>query len=400
MGEMKVLFGIIIIILIWIFCDFHFGRKKHMRLARKEESPFLYGNLDILPHGPELMADYFNQLKQAKSHIHVLFYIVKKDKISKEFMSILQKKAQEGVQVRLLLDRLGSYKVSRATVSALKEAGVEFAFSNRLRFPYLFYSSQVRNHRKITIIDGTIAYLGGFNVAKEYIDQDPKLSPWRDYHLKITGESVPFIQRVFLKDWKEYGGVDLLGDDALFSKNNPGDVLHQLVPTEAGQLEPTFIEKIRTAKQSILIGTPYFIPSKMVFAELLEAIHRGVRLQIIVPAKSDHILVQEASFPYLRRLLIAGAEVFEFQNGFYHAKIIVFDENICDIGTANFDKRSLFLNKEINCYLHDPAYISRVQDIVQKDLLDSKPLLLEDLTKTNLFRSFKESIAGAISLLL
>jgi cardiolipin synthase len=400
MGEMKVLFGIIIIILIWIFCDFHFGRKKHMRLARKEESPFLYGNLDILPHGPELMADYFNQLKQAKSHIHVLFYIVKKDKISKEFMSILQKKAQEGVQVRLLLDRLGSYKVSRATVSTLKEAGVEFAFSNRLRFPYLFYSSQVRNHRKITIIDGTIAYLGGFNVAKEYIDQDPKLSPWRDYHLKITGESVSFIQRVFLKDWKEYGGVDLLGDDALFSKNNPGDVLHQLVPTEAGQLEPTFIEKIRTAKQSILIGTPYFIPSKMVFAELLEAIHRGVRLQIIVPAKSDHILVQEASFPYLRRLLIAGAEVFEFQNGFYHAKIIVFDENICDIGTANFDKRSLFLNKEINCYLHDPAYISRVQDIVQKDLLDSKPLLLEDLTKTNLFRSFKESIAGAISLLL
>jgi cardiolipin synthase len=397
---MKVLLGIIIIILIWIFCDFLLGRKKHKEIARKEESAFLYGNLDILPHGPELMADLFNSLKQAKAHIHVLFYIVKKDQISNEFLSILKEKAQEGVQVRLLLDRLGSHKVSRDTVSALKDAGVEFAFSNRLRLPFLFYSSQVRNHRKITIIDGTIAYLGGFNIAKEYIDQDPKLSPWRDYHLKITGESVSFIQRVFLKDWKEYAGVDLLGDDALFSKNAPGDVSHQLIPTEAGQLEDIFVERIKAAKQSILIGTPYFIPSKKVFATLLEAIHRGVQLRVIVPAKSDHILVQEASFPYLRRLLIAGAEVFEFKNGFYHAKISIFDEKICDIGTANFDKRSIFLNKEINCYIHDAAFISRVQDIINKDLLDSKPLLLADLTKPNFFRSFKEGIAGAISLFL
>jgi cardiolipin synthase len=397
---MKVLLGIIFIILIWVFCDFLLGRKKHMRIARKEESAFLYGSMDIFPHGPELMADFFNRLQQAKAHIHVLFYIVKKDQISKEFLAILKKKAVEGVQVRLLLDRLGSYKVPRDTISALKEAGVEFAFSNRVRLPFLFYSSQVRNHRKITIIDGTIAYLGGFNVAKEYIDQDPKLSPWRDYHLKISGESVSFIQRVFLKDWQEYAGVDLLGDDALFSKNEPGDVLHQLIPTEAGQLEEIFVERIKAARQSILIGTPYFIPSKKVFAELLEAIHRGVRLRVIVPAKSDHILVQEASFPYLRRLLIAGAEVFEFKNGFYHAKISIFDKKICDIGTANFDKRSLFLNKEINCFIHDPHYISRVEDIIQKDLLDSKPLLLADLTKPNLFRSFKEGIAGAISLFL
>ena len=150
------------------------------------------------------MADYFQQLQQAKAHIHVLFYILKNDQISQEFFTILKKKAQEGVKVRLLLDQLGSHKVSKKVVAVLKDAGVEFAYSNRIRFPYLFYSSQVRNHRKISIIDGTIAYLGGFNIAKEYIDQDPKLSPWRDYHLKIAGESVPFIQRVFLTDWKEY----------------------------------------------------------------------------------------------------------------------------------------------------------------------------------------------------
>jgi cardiolipin synthase len=299
-----------------------------------------------------------------------------------------------------MLDRLGSHMIDKETVSSLKEAGVEFAFSNRLRFPFLFYSSQVRNHRKITVIDGTTAYLGGFNVAKEYIDQDPKLSPWRDYHLKITGESVAYIQRVFLKDWKEYAGVDLLGNDALFSKNKPGDVLHQLIPTEAGQLETIFTELIDGAKTSILIGTPYFIPSKKVFAALLEALRRRVKLRVIVPAKSDHILVREASFRYLRRLIKEGAEVFEFKNGFYHAKTSIIDERICDIGTANFDKRSIFLNKEINCYIHDPKFISRVQDIIQKDLLDSKPLLLEDLNKPNLFRSFKEWVAGAVSFFL
>lgn len=391
---------IIIIIAIWLISDFYLGRNKHRLVAGKSASPLFYGKLDIFPHGKELMTDYFNTLQQAKIHIHVLFYILKNDQISQEFFTILKKKAHEGVEVRLLLDRLGSYKVQKEDAAALKEAGVEFAFSNRPRFPFLFYSLQVRNHRKISIIDGTIAYLGGFNIAKEYIDQDPELSPWRDYHLKITGESVPFIQRVFLKDWQEYAGVDLLGNDSFFLKNKQGDVQHRLAATEAGQLEEMYLKLIRDAETSILIGTPYFIPSDLIFTELIEAVRRGVLLRIIVPLKSDHILVREASFRYLRRLLKEGAEVFEFKNGFYHAKTCIVDGKICDIGTANFDKRSFFLNKEINCYIYDPAFISRFQDIIEKDLLDSKPLLLAELTKPNLFRSVKESIAGAVSYFL
>lgn len=397
---MKVVIGIIIIILIWMVCDFHLGRRKHTWLAKKDESPFFYGELDIFPHGPELMDDFFRELEQAKAHIHVLFYIVKKDRISQEFFTILKRKAAEGVQVRLLLDRLGSHKVSNEVVTDLKNAGVEFAFSNRLRFPYLFYSSQVRNHRKITVIDGATAYLGGFNIAREYIDKDPKLSPWRDYHLKITGESVPYIQRVFLKEWKEYASDDLLTNEAFFPKVSPGEIRHKLIPTEAGQLEVTYMERIKEAKTSILIGTPYFIPSDKVFAELLRAVRRGVKLTIIVPVKSDHILVKEASFRYLRRLLKEGAAVFQFQNGFYHAKASIFDDEICDIGTANFDQRSLFLNKEINCYIYDEGFISRVKEVIQKDLQDSKRLFLEDLTRPNLLRSFKEGIAGAVAYFL
>jgi cardiolipin synthase len=389
-----------IIIVLWLIVDFFLGRKRHKELARKSESSLFYGKLDVFPHGKELMADYFKHLQLAKSQIHVLFYILKNDQISQEFFAIIKEKAQQGVEVRLLLDRLGSYKVQKKAVAELMEAGVEFSYCNRLRFPFLFYASQVRNHRKISIIDGTIAYLGGYNIAKEYIDQDPKLSPWRDYHLKITGESVPFIQQTFLKDWKEYAGVDLLGNDSLPLKNNPGDVQHRLAATEAGQLEETYLKLIRDTDTSILIGTPYFIPSEGIFAELIAAVRRGVQLRIIVPLKSDHILVREASFRYLRRLLKEGAEVFEFQNGFYHAKTCIFDDKICDIGTANFDKRSFFLNKEINCYIYDPPFISRFKDIIHKDLQDSKPLLLADLIKPNLFRSLKESIAGAVSYFL
>jgi cardiolipin synthase len=395
-----VIIGLVLTILILLYVDFQLGRKKHMQLAKKSESPIFNGQLDIIPHGQELIADFFKELKAAKSHIHVLFYIVKSDKISQEFFEILKRKASEGIEVRLLLDRLGSIKADKKELAALKSAGAEFGFTNRIRFPFLFYSSQVRNHRKISIIDGEIGYLGGFNIAKEYIDQDPKLSPWRDYHLKITGEGVSFLQREFLKDWKEYAGIDLLRVSSYFQANSSGNVKHQFKATEAGLLEDVYLKLFRESSSSITIGTPYFIPSERIFAELLKAIQRGVEVTILVPSTSDHILVKEASYPYLRPLLKAGAKVFQFKNGFYHAKTAIIDDMVCDVGTANFDKRSFFLNKEINCYVYNRAFVERLRDVINKDLLDSKPLLLADLTKPNLFRSFKESIAGAVSYFL
>lgn len=400
MKSALIFISIILIIILLLSIDFYLGRRSHLKQVRKEESPLYCGQLDIFPHGKELLADFFKELAQAKSHIHVLFYIVKNDQISEEFFSILKRKAAAGVEVRLLLDRLGSYKVSKKIIADLEKAGVEFAFSNRLTFPFLFYNAMVRNHRKISIIDGSIGYLGGFNIAKEYIDEDPKLSPWRDYHLKITGRSVSYLQREFLLDWKKNAGIDLLKRDNYFQENSAGTVQHRLVPTEGSYLEDYYLTLIKGARKSITIGTPYFIPSENIFAELLKAVQRGVRLTIIVPSTTDHILVKEASYRYLRPLLKKGARVFQFKNGFYHAKTAIIDDQICDIGTANFDKRSLFLNKEINCYIYDRSFIERFGDIIKKDLLDSKPLLLSDLNEPNLFRSFKEGIAGAISYFL
>ncbi|MEC1520588.1 cardiolipin synthase [Neobacillus niacini] len=396
----SIVIALILLIIIWFYIDLTLGRKKHRSFFQKRETPILYGNFDIFPHGKELFADYFQELRNAQNHIHILFYIVRDDQFSQQFFDILKAKAREGIEVRLLVDQIGSHKVKKPAIRELRNAGVQFAFSNRIRLPFLFYSSQVRNHRKISIIDGKIGYLGGYNIGKEYIDQDPKLSPWRDYHLKITGESVPFLQREFFIDWNEYASDHVIVDSRYAPRQPKGTVPHQFVPTEAGFLEEKYFHFIENAKKSITIGTPYFIPSKKLIDELLRAAKRGIKITIVVPYITDHMLVQEASYRYLRKMLLAGAQVFQYKNGFYHAKSIIIDDHLCDIGTANFDKRSLFLNKEINCYFFDPAFVERFRGVLHKDILDSKPLKLEDLNKPNFLRSIKEGIAGAFSFFL
>ncbi|CAH2713970.1 Minor cardiolipin synthase ClsB [Neobacillus rhizosphaerae] len=392
--------GLVLLIMIWLAVDFSLGRKKHLSTAGRMETAMLHGQFEIFTHGKELFHDYFNEIRQANHHIHVLFYIVKDDTISQEFFSLLKAKAREGVEVRLLLDRIGSWKIKKQTVKELREAGIHFAYSNSVRFPFLFYSSQVRNHRKVSLIDGKIGYLGGFNIGKEYIDEDPILSPWRDYHLKMTGEGVNFLQSEFFIDWNEYGGENLQNHPVYFPNLPKGEVRHQFIPTEAGQLEDMFIRLLQKAVHTIFIGTPYFIPSNKVFAALMEARQRGVDITLVVPYNADHMLVQEASYHYLRTLLKEGVAVYQFKNGFYHAKTIMIDDKICDIGTANFDQRSLFLNKEINCFIYNSTFIERVRSVIKKDIRDSIPLTLAELNKPNFLRSVKEVLAGVIAYFL
>jgi cardiolipin synthase len=395
--DVTLILGVLLLIIIWLGLDFTLGRKKHLSIVGKNETAILHGTIEIFTHGKELFADYFQDLRNAKKHIHVLFYIVKDDAFSQEFLAILKERAFAGVEVRLLIDRIGSWKVTKETIKALRDTGIHFTFSNSIRLPFLFYSSQVRNHRKISIIDGEIGYLGGFNIGKEYIDEDPEVGQWRDYHLKLSGDSVNFLQGEFLLDWNEYANEDLLGNPAYFPVLPKGLMRHQFIATEACQLEDYFIRLIREAQHSLFIGTPYFIPSKKLLAELLASLKRGVQITIVVPYTADHMLVQEASYSSLRKLIKSGADVFQYKKGFYHAKTIMIDDKLCDIGTANFDKRSLFLNKEINCYIYDGDFIAHLKEIIKKDINDSERLPLAVLTKPNPLRSVKERIAGVLS---
>ncbi|RSK57532.1 cardiolipin synthase [Bacillus canaveralius] len=400
MKILLIILGALLLLAIWISLDFQFGRKAQLARITRINYPIRESNLQIFTTGPELFSDYFSLLKNANHHIHILFYIVKVDLVSKEFFAILKSKAQSGVEVRLLLDWMGCRNISRRVIEDLKRANIKFAFCHIPRLPFLFYSSQVRNHRKMTIIDGKTGYMGGFNIGKEYIDQDPKLKPWRDYHLKISGEGAADLQREFLKDWRMATKTNLLNNSIYFPELEKGNSRHQVLPSEGFYLEETFSALIRKAESTIIIGTPYFIPSKRIFADLLKALKRGVRLKVLVPHMTDHLFVKEASFRYLRRLIQEGAEVYDYMKGFYHAKVIVIDDKICDIGTANFDKRSIFLNHEINCFIFDRAFIERVRNILEIDLLNSKQITLSELNKPNLLRSIKEQAAKAISFFL
>lgn len=394
-----IVFLIAAVLTVWLFTDFFFGRVQHLKKIKTTHFPERESDLAIFAKGPELFADLFSEINRAKQHIHILFYIVKDDKISQEFLEILKKKAREGVEVRLLVDWVGS-DLKRKSIKDLKDAGVAFAYSHVPALPFLFYSSQLRNHRKITVIDGQLGYLGGFNIGKEYNDQDEKLSPWRDYHLKMVGEGVRDLQVEFLNDWRRAAKVNLLQDKAYFPELEKGKIPLQLVPTEGTALEEMMAKLISRAEVSIFIGTPYFIPSRKVFSSLREALKRGVAITILVPSTADHILVKEASLPYLRALLKEGADVYQYLKGFYHAKSLIVDDQICDIGTANFDKRSMFLNSELNCLIYSPEFIKEVRLVIAEDLLNSRKASISDLNPVNLLISLKETAAKTISYFL
>lgn len=397
---MKILFLILIILCLWLYTDFKLGRKKQKKQAQLPPRIRRESNIDFFASGPEFFHDYFSMLKKAKRHIHIMFYIVKDDRLSKEFMDILADKARSGVEVRLLLDWAGSFPMKKNMVKQLQSQGIQVLFSNAPKLPFLFFSLQARNHRKITVIDGEIGYIGGFNVGMEYINQDPKLSPWRDYHLKLLGEGVADLQQVFLTDWRQASQTNLLDNMIYFPQLEKGAIQHEIIPTDGFLLEEQFSALFRNATFEIIIGTPYFIPSPRLMNDLTAALKRGIDIKILVPKKSDHILVKEASFVHLRKLIKQGASVFEYENGFYHAKIMIIDRQICDIGTANFDKRSLYLNGEVNCYIFDNKLISSIKAVIDKDIEHAKRLTLKELNGPNPFRLCKEAIARSVSSLL
>ncbi|KQU20131.1 cardiolipin synthase [Bacillus sp. Leaf13] len=389
--------SIFLLIFTWCWVDFKLGHKRNMKQVTNIKYPPRKSDMTVFTSGKILFDDFMKEIKLAQDSIHILFYIVKNDKFSKEFLKLLQTKAEAGVEVRLLVDRIGSKNISRESIQELKKSGVHFSFSFKPKLPFLFYSIQKRNHRKITVIDGRIGYLGGFNIGKEYINQGEKLNPWRDYHVKITGEGVKDLQEVFLSDWVHDTNEDYRGTPAYFPTLVPGTQAHQVIVTNGSHLEQTLTRLIQQAEKKIIIGTPYFIPSQTLFQELRSALARKVSVTVIVPEMSDHALVKEASFPYFRVLLKEGAAILQFQRGFYHSKVILIDDIICDVGTANFDKRSLFLNSEINCLIFDRAFIEDVKKELAVDIAESRPLSRDSLSSINVVRTAKESLASILS---
>ncbi|MGE8204980.1 cardiolipin synthase [Heyndrickxia sp. NPDC080065] len=392
-----ILIVFLLIIIALCAADYFIGKRNYQKQLKKREYPERKGDIHLVTRGNDLFSIFFSDIRKAKSSIHVLFYIVKGDQFSKDFLLLLEQKALEGVEVRLLLDWIGSHSIPKTLVRKLRKVGVEIAFCHRPRFPFLFFTLQQRNHRKCAVIDGKIGYVGGYNVGKEYIDKDPILSPWRDYCLRFTGESVTDLQQEFLVNWLRATGKSYVEEKKYFPDLGKGPMLHRFFPTDGLYFETEVCKLIDHAKDIIYIGTPYFIPSIRILNSLTSALKRGVAIKILVPEKADHMLVKEASFRYFRSLITDGAEIFQYLNGFYHAKVMLVDQSVCQIGTANFDRRSFFLNHELNCYIYDQDFIERMTKVVEKDILDSHQVTIDELLNTTFLSKIKELGARAIA---
>jgi cardiolipin synthase len=320
-------------------------------------------------NGHELFEDMKRSISNANHHIHLSFFIFIADDVGTEWLSLLKRKAAEGVEVRLIVDALSSFALRKKRAELIK-AGVQLAFSGKPTFPFTFYYLNRRNHRKLMIIDGTIGYFGGFNVSRDYIGRNSERGPWHDNHLKVEGESVPELQRLFLEDWKNATKADLLKNNAYFPPVTKGPSPLTLIGTDGKQLESYFAEKLSSAQTSIVIGSPYFVPTKRLMDVLVNRMKHGVKLRILLPMKKDHALVQPASYQYLEPLLKKGAVLYHFYQGFYHSKIFIIDRKLCYLGTANFDQRSLFWNDELSGFTEDPELIHQALMQLDKEMKD------------------------------
>ncbi|MGB8000740.1 MAG: cardiolipin synthase [Anaerobacillus sp.] len=389
--------AMILALILWMFLDIRSGIRKRKRSSSIQRQ--MTGNMTFIADGDDFIKKLLNDVDNAVHHIHMMFYIFRDDETGDLVIDHLCQKAARGVSVYVLVDFGGSHGLKKSTIKRMTSCGIHFSYSRKVSFPHLFSTLNERNHRKITVIDGKLGYIGGFNVGNEYVGKDPKFGYWRDYHLRVTGEAVLGLQAQFFLDWKEDNPpIDEKKEDA--SPLQPGSEEMTYLITNGSGVEESLITYIESATTSIIIGTPYYIPGPIVQTSLLKKLDCGVSVQIVLPMKADHPLVKEASYQYLVELIQAGGEVYQYMNGFYHAKVMIIDDAVCDIGTANFDQRSFHINGEINCVFHSKAMIAEIKAVIQKDILQSERLDLKRLQNRTLGNRLIGPVARLFSPLL
>lgn len=364
---------------------------------------------EIIPftNGKDKFSSLIEDIKEAKDTIHMLYYIINNDNIGKKIVKLLTRKALEGVEVRILYDHVGSLFTPHKMFNDLIKAGGKvcrfypFKLGTYLRVNY-------RNHRKIIIIDGKIGYVGGMNIGDEYLGLDKRLSPWRDTHLRIIGTSVYALQERFLMDWTYASNEGESTDVAYLKKffppiNSRGNIGMQVISSgpdaNSEQIKRGYIKMINSAKESIYIQTPYFIPDDSFLEALQIAALSGVDIRIMLPAVPDKILVYRATTSYIKEILQQGGKVYLYP-GFLHSKMMVIDGKVASIGTANMDIRSFSSNFEINTFIYNSEFSSRCNDIFEKDMEVSELITKELYESRGIGIKIQEGLCRLLSPLL
>ncbi|RKN82217.1 cardiolipin synthase [Paenibacillus ginsengarvi] len=357
--------------------------------------------VDIYNNAEDTYAAMFKAMEQARSFIHIQFYIVRHDRIGEKFKRMMIRKAAEGVSVRLLFDGVGSYKLSGTYISELERAGVEVHGFLTPRIAFFDKRINYRNHRKIVVVDGKIGFLGGINIGDEYLGADPKLGYWRDTHVRIEGDCVYYMQHTFATDWAFASGKSL-ADPKYFPEHTcSGNDTVQLIASGPDAPWDTVLEvffgAMAVARNRIYITTPYFIPDPSIAMALKTAAVSGVDVRIILPGVPDARIVHWASLSYVQELMQAGVRFYQYQKGFVHAKTLIIDRMLATVGTANMDMRSFFSNFEVMAVLYDKSTIIRLEHDFKADLQNSKEIRQNEFENRSRWQRMKESVGRMLA---
>jgi len=371
-----------------------------------EQVNFTQNNhIEILNNGEEKFPKLIEELNKAAKSIHLDYYIIKDDVIGSQIFDILCEKAKGGIQVKLIYDDVGS-SISKEGMTKLKMSGVEAYPYMPVLFSRLAHKANYRNHRKIVVIDNEIGFLGGINIKDKYINPNKQGLYWRDTHIMIKGEAVIDLQYLFISDWYFVSGqkIDLnevrYENKQKISSHIPTSILGSDYGKNNQTIMEAFFGMITSAREEILITTPYFIPDESIFNALKITSKSGVKIKLIIPEKTDIRTAFYASQTYLKDLLISGVEVYFYTKGLMHSKTMIIDSLISTVGSTNMDQRSFNLNAEVNAFIHDKTIAEKLKFSFEEDLKDCYKLRLQDLKNRPWYVKVLSSIARLLAPLL
>ncbi|WP_462401639.1 cardiolipin synthase [Pseudomonas sp. Marseille-QA0332] len=371
--------------------------------ARLGHMPCLANNdVRLLVNGEATFAAILEAIDEAKDTVLVQFFIIHDDDIGRRLQRLLIRKASEGVRVYVLYDGVGSHALPARYGQALRDAGVQIhAFATRRGLLNRFQVN-FRNHRKIVVVDGLVGFVGGHNVGDEYLGRHKTLSPWRDTHVQVSGPVLACLQESFAEDW--YWATRTLPPLILPDSYPENGMLCQLLATGPADPQETcslfFLDAIHSASQRIWITSPYFIPDEAITAALRLAVLRGVDVRILIPSRPDHRVVYAASSLFAFEAVRAGVKVYRYQPGFLHQKVVLVDDEVSAIGSANLDNRSFRLNFEVMLLTVDRHFAEQVEAMLLEDFAQARQISAGESRDTHRLQHLAMRIARLISPIL
>lgn len=364
-------------------------------------------DVTIFTDGNEKFEALIEDMEQAKEFIHIQYYIIKNDVLFNRIKDVLIEKVKQGVEVRVLFDALGCRSVSSRYWKELEKQGIMTAEFFPAVLKHLQLRMNYRNHRKIVVIDNKVAYVGGFNIGKEYIGLDPKFGYWRDTHLRIEGTALLQLEIRFLLDWNYATKENLFTNSKYLeieAKSYKSGCEMQIISSGPDSrmkiIRDNYVRLIGKAQKSIYIQSPYFIPDDAMLNALIIAIYSGIDVNIMIPCKPDHPFVYWATYSYIGELVMAGAKCYTYDNGFLHAKGIVVDDKVFCYGTANMDIRSFGLNFEVNAVVYNEQKATEMRQIFENDLEHCSQITKDVYASRSLMIRIKEQVSRLLSPLL